>query len=385
MTPASNFIPQADPSAGYQARAEKIQSAIQRVLESGRYILGPEVHAFEKEFAAFLEVPFCLGVASGTDALEIALRAGDIGPGKVVFAPSHTAVATIAAIERTGARPCFVDIDKTTFTMDPNHLSRVIDGSPLKTGPTPCTGAVIPVHLYGHPANMPAIMEIAHTYRLLVVEDCAQAHGAVIDGRRAGSWGDLAAFSFYPTKNLGAFGDAGAVTTSDPNLADRVRDLREYGWRERYISRTAGINSRLDELQAAVLRVQLTALESDNEQRIRIAARYQTRLNRPGLHRPTLAGSNVTHVYHQYVIRHDRRDAMQVALAEAGIGTSVHYPQPVHRQPAYRMRIPPPPGGLPVTEEICTSIISLPMYPQLTDAAVDRVCRAILDFLESGA
>ena len=270
-------------------------------------------------------------------------------------------MATIAAIERTGARPCFVDIDANSYTMDPHHLDRTITATLTKTATGAWAGAVIPVHLYGHPADMPAITAIARSRRLLVIEDCAQAHGARLNGRRAGSWGDLAAFSFYPTKNLAALGDAGAVVTGDPSLADRVRNLREYGWQERYISHFAGVNSRLDELQAAILRVQLAALENDNAQRMRIADRYRASLDRTAVHLPLPASSRVDHVYHQFVIRHDRRDALQAFLSGAGIGTGIHYPAPVHRQPAYRGRIPLPPGGLPVTETICQSILSLPM------------------------
>ena len=384
MTPIPDFIPQANPAAAYQARAQLIQAAVQRVLESGRYILGPEVQSFEEEFAAYLGVPHCVGVANGTDALEIALRAGDIGPGKAVFVPSHTAVATIAAIERAGDRPCFVDVDPASLTMDTGHLTRAIAGcKPDADAASPWTGAIIPVHLYGYPANMPAIMEIARAARLLVVEDCAQAHGARIEGRCVGAWGDLAAFSFYPTKNLGALGDAGAVVTRTAPLASRIRQLREYGWRERYISRSPGINSRLDELQAAVLRVQLVSLDSDNSQRARIAGRYFRHLDGQGLQMPALPSNGHTHAWHQFVVRTPRRDALVKALAAAGIGTGIHYPQPVHLQPAYRNRIPLPPGGLPVTEKICGSILSLPMFPQLADAAVDRVCRAILDTMES--
>jgi dTDP-4-amino-4,6-dideoxygalactose transaminase len=346
---------------GYHARKEEIDSAIARVLESGRYILGPEVEAFEQEFAAFVGVGQCVGVGNGTDALELALRALGIGSGDVVITTSNTAVATVAAIELAGATPLLVDVDDETLTLSPSALEQALT--------TTRAAAVIPVHLYGQPADMPAICAVAAKHQLCVIEDCAQAHGATIQQRQVGTWGDAAAFSFYPTKNLAAFGDGGAVVTNDPQLATRLRELRMYGWRERYISESAGMNTRLDELQAAILRVQLRHLPHDNNRRREIAARYSHSLGKPA----PPAG----HVYHQYVIRSSRRDELRHHLRERGIETAILYPQPIHQQPAYRGRIATA-GELPVTERAARELLCLPIHPWLSDSDADRVAAAIL-------
>jgi dTDP-4-amino-4,6-dideoxygalactose transaminase len=272
--PTSSFLLPADPKANYLAHKEEIDQAIRRVLDSGWYILGQEVAAFEQEFAQYLGVSQAVGVGSGTDALEIALRACGVGVGDAVITVSHTVVATVAAIELVGAMPVLVDIDPITFTLDPNRLEDTIaqhQGSRIK--------AIIPVHLYGHPAAMPAIKEIARRHDLYVIEDCAQSHGAAIKGRKTGAWGDLAAFSFYPTKNLGALGDGGAVVTDNAELAQKLRLLREYGWQRRYISEMPGMNTRLDEIQAAVLRVKLQYLDKENAQRRELAEVYNSRLS----------------------------------------------------------------------------------------------------------
>jgi dTDP-4-amino-4,6-dideoxygalactose transaminase len=343
------------------------------VLDSGWYILGAEVAGFEREFADYLGVGHAVGVGSGTDALQLALRACGVGVGDSVLTVSHTAVATVAAIGLCGAEPVFVDIDPATFTMDPERLEEEIRSSPggrrLK--------AVVPVHLYGLPADMAAIGEIARRHGLRVVEDCAQSHGASVRGRKTGAIGDIAAFSFYPTKNLGALGDGGMVATGDPDLAERVRRLREYGWEERYVSREAGLNSRLDEIQAAVLRVKLRHLDEDNASRRRIAGLYDSLLKDAGLILPC-GRPDAVHVYHQYVIRSRERDALRGHLREMGIGTLVHYPVPVHRQPAYAARDG---GRLPLTERIAGEILSLPMYPELGGDSVRRVCAGIADRL----
>src|SRR5207237_8083586 len=233
-------IPQANPQAGYLAHTAEIDEAVQRVLGSGWYVLGREVELFEHEFAGYIGRGHAIGVANGTDALELALRSCDIGPGDLVFTVSHTAVATVAAIERAGATPVFVDIDQTTFTIDPNCLEAALAHPPAGT-----SKAIIPVHLYGHPSNMPAVLELANRFGLLVIEDCAQSHGALLQKKKMGTWGHMAAFSFYPTKNLGTFGDGGAIVTDDAELAQKTKILREYGWRERYVSSFQGINSRL--------------------------------------------------------------------------------------------------------------------------------------------
>ena len=353
-------IPQTNPKANYLAHKGAIDDAIARVLESGWYILGSEVTAFEREFAAYLGVNQAVGVASGTDALSLALRACGVGPGDFVLTVSHTAVATAAAIGLCGATPVFVDTGPDGYTMDPDRLedaARGFRGGRLK--------AVVPVHLFGHPADMEAILGIARGHDLRVVEDCAQSHGATFRGKRTGTLGDIAAFSFYPTKNLGALGDGGMVVTDDPDLAENVRLLREYGWKERYVSAVEGQNSRLDELQAAVLRVKLPHLDAENESRRRIAAIYQSVLAGVGPVLPK-TGSDVAHVFHQYVIRTPRRDTLKTYLREIGIGTLIHYPVPVHRQPAYAGRSLGE-EHLPNTENIAGQILSLPMYPELRE------------------
>jgi dTDP-4-amino-4,6-dideoxygalactose transaminase len=371
------YVPQANPGATYLAQREEIDAAIARVLVRGRYILGDEVAAFEAEFAAYLGASHAVGVACGTDAVELALRACGIGAGHAVVAPSHTAVATIAAIERTGARPVLIDVDPLTYTITASDLEAVLKEHADFAGSR--AAAVIPVHLYGNPADMPAILDVASRHGLRVVEDCAQSIGARLGGRRAGTFGDVAAFSFYPTKNLGAFGDGGIVTTNDSALAARVKVLREYGWQERFISASAGVNSRLDEIQAAVLRVKLKRLDADNARRIEVARRYSAALRRPGLVIPACA-SEAEHVFHQFVIRTADRDGLRRFLDARRIGTAIHYPVPVHRQPAYQGRTFS--DALPRTEKVCSEIVSLPMFPQLTDADVDRVSSAIGAWLD---
>lgn len=350
-------IPPSDPHANYCAHRAEIDAAIAAVLERGSYILGPEVAAFEREFAAYLGASHAIGVASGTDALHVALRACGLGPGDGVVTVSHTAVATVAAIELAGATPILVDIDPATFTIDCNALEDALRrdwGAPVK--------AIVPVHLYGHPADMPALMEIADRTGLRVIEDCAQSHGASIGGRKTGTWGRIAAFSFYPTKNLGALGDGGAIVTNDSALADRARSLREYGWHERYVSSETGMNSRLDELQAAILRVKLRYLETENERRRERAATFSQVLADAALTLPCSHGT--VHAWHQYVIRAAHRDRLRSYLKEHGVGTLIHYPVPVHLQPAYRDRVKH--SLLDRTEQVVREILSLPMYPELS-------------------
>ncbi len=359
-----------DPGAGCRAAAREIKAAIRRVLESGRYILGPEVEAFEQEFAAHVGCARAVGVASGTDALELALRAVGVGPGDRVVTVAHTASATAAAIELTGAKAVFVDIEPRTMTMDPAALERW-----LAAHPKSAVKAVVPVHLYGHPANLPAVLAIARRHRLRVVEDCAQAHGAAVRGRRVGAWGDAAAFSFYPTKNLAAIGDGGAVTTGDPAVADQVRLLRQYGWRDRYVSAVAGKNSRLDELQAAILRVKLRRLDAGNRKRGALAARYLARLAATRLALPQVA-AGCEPVWHQFVVRTPAREALRAHLQAEGIETAVLYPVPLHRQPAYRDDA----ATLPVTDQVCRELLCLPLHPGLAAADVNRVCRAVAEW-----
>ncbi len=370
------MIPQTDPRANYLAHKTEIDEAIAQTLMAGRYILGETVAAFEREFAAYLGVGHVIGVGSGTDALHLALRGCDIGPGSRVFTVSHTAVATVAAIELAGAQPVLVEIDPVTFTLDPQHLEDAVKTLRRRAGGAG-RDAVLPVHLYGHPANMPAILEIARRYELTVIEDCAQSHGATIAGRRTGALGAIAAFSFYPTKNLAALGDGGAVATDDPALAERVRLLREYGWRERYVSAISGLNSRLDALQAAILRVKLRYLDAENARRRELARLYSELLAGSSLRLPVERGE-VRHVYHQYVVRSSRRAALQAHLAATGIGTLIHYPVPVHLQPAYAGRLPLP-APLPHTEAVAREILSLPMFPELSEAQARQVAAACLD------
>ena len=373
-------IPQTDPRAGYLEQKAEIDAAIARVLASGHYILGPEVEAFEAAFAAWLGVGHAVGAGSGTDAIELALRACGIGAGGLVFTVSHTAVATVAAIERAGAIPVLVDIEPGGFTMDPAALAAA-----LRDPPPGRPAAILPVHLYGEPADLAAIRDLARRHGLRLIEDCAQSHGATYRGRPTGSFGDIACFSFYPTKNLGALGDAGMTATDDPELAVLLRELREYGWRERYVSARSGINTRLDPLQAGVLAARLPRLADDNARRERVAARYDTGLAGLPLALPGRR-AECTHVFHQYVVRApglDRlRDRLREHLRDRQIGTGIHYPVPVHLQPAYRGRLGEFPAGLPETTRAMREILSLPIYPQLGHDDADRVIAEVRRFFE---
>lgn len=366
----SDPIPQTDPRAGYLERKAEIDAAVARVLSGGWYILGKEVAAFEQEFAAWCGNAHGIGVANGTDALVLALRGLGVGAGDMVATVSHTAVATVAAVELAGATPILIDIEADTYCMDPAALEAAFahEGGRIKV--------VVPVHLYGHPADMGAIAAIARKHGAHLLEDCSQAHGATIGGRRVGGFGDVAAFSLYPTKNLGALGDGGVITTDDGDLARRIRELREYGWRERYISAVAGMNSRLDELQAGILRAKLPFLDGDNARRRAAAAVYDRELANSGLVLPTVR-AGTEHVYHQYVVRHPDREGLRQRLKDQGITTNVHYPAPVHMQPAYQGRTPVGPGGMAQTEKAQGEILSLPMFPQLSTEAASRVAAAI--------
>jgi dTDP-4-amino-4,6-dideoxygalactose transaminase len=361
----------ARPHAQYLARREQIDAAIRSVLDSGWYILGEEVKRFEAEFASFVGVSFGVGVANGTEALVLALKACGIGPGDEVITVSHTAVATVAAIEQTGATPVLVDIEPNFYTLDPGKTEVAL---------SPRTRAIVPVHLYGQPADLDAILSLAREHDLRVIEDCAQAHGAFYKGKRVGSLGDLGCFSFFPTKNLGALGDGGMVVTSDDRLERRVRSLREYGWEERFVSHVPGINSRLDEIQAAILRVKLPHLDADNDARKRIAALYESGLKGTALRLPSTR-PETTHVYHQFVVRSPHRDQLLAHLRNEGIGAVIHYPMAVHQQPAYRgNRVRT--TELTRTEEIVEEILSLPIYPELDEPTTRRVVEAVKSFGE---
>ncbi|GGF00002.1 aminotransferase [Aliidongia dinghuensis] len=363
------MIPQTDPKAAYLEQQAEIDAAIARQLASGWYILGKEVEGFEAAFAAFLGLPHAVGVANGTDALVLALKGLGIGSGDKVATVAHTAVATVVAVEQAGAVPVLIDIDPVTYTMEPAALEAAFTAHPdIK--------AVLPVHLYGQPADLPAIQVLAQRHGAKLIEDCAQAHGAKLDGRTVGTWGDAACFSLYPTKNLGALGDGGVIATGDAALAGELKALRQYGWREHYVSDIVGMNSRLDELQAAILRVKLTALQRWNARRRAIAAAYDAGLAGAGVSLPAVR-RGAEHVYHQYAIRAADRDGLKARLRERGVASNIHYPVPVHLQAAYRDRLIIGPAGLAETERAAREVLSLPMYPQLSDAAVEQVIAAV--------
>jgi len=375
MSMEPNYIPQANPKAAYLSQKEEIDKTVYDILNKGWYILGKQVSTFEQNFANFIGARYAIGVANGTDAVELCLRVLEIGKNDAVFTVSHTAVATISGIERSGATPVLVDIDQDTYTMDPQSLEEAIQEENRKGLLKP--SAIVLVHLYGHPADITAIKSIADKYNLRLIEDCAQAHGAQYNGQTVGTFGDMAAFSFYPTKNLGAFGDGGAVITNNRAFAEKAKALREYGWTERYISTYSGINSRLDELQAAILNVRLKMLGDENEKRRKIADKYNAILKSKNDIIFPKEKSNCKHVYHLYVLRMNQRDAFREYMNQNQIGTAVHYPYPIHLQAAYKNRIQLSPGGLPKTEDISKKIVSLPMYPQLDDIEIDRVLDAL--------
>lgn len=365
-------ISQSAPLGEYLAHKDEIDAAIYRVLESGWYILGSEVEKFEEEFARIIGREAAVGVASGTDALTLALRMCLKDTEDLVVTTSHTAVATVSAIEIAGGSPILIDIDEETYCMDPSRLQETVEAHRGRVK------AVVPVHLYGHPADMTSILQIAASEDLAVVEDCAQAHGATISGRNVGTFGRFAAFSFYPTKNLGAMGDGGAIVT-DADSAGELLALRQYGWRERFVSDFSGVNSRLDELQAAILRVKLRYLASFNDARRRISGIYLNGLKGLPLQLPA-ENNDARSVYHQFVVRTPKRDQLQDFLSTRGIGTAIHYPLPVHLQPAYASRVPLGGEGLPVTERIYREILSLPMHSGLTESDAGQVVEAIAEF-----
>jgi dTDP-4-amino-4,6-dideoxygalactose transaminase len=364
---AAARVPFFDPGATDPHLREETEAALARVARSGWYVLGPEVEAFETAWAAKVGTRACVGVGNGLDALTLALRAMGVGPGDEVLVPAQTFVASWLAVSQVGARPVPVDIVAATATLDPALLEAAI---------TPRSRVVMPVHLYGQPAAMDAILAIARRHGLGVLEDAAQAHGATFEGRPVGGLGDAAAWSFYPTKNLGALGDAGAVTTNDEALAGRIRLLRNYGSRERYVHEAAGVNSRLDEIQAAVLRARLARLDEWNARRVAIAARYRRELAGLDLRLPEVAGDR-EHVWHLFTVGHARRDALRARLEAAGIGTLIHYPVPPHRQAAYA-DLGIRDEDVPVAARQATETLSLPMGPHLTDEQAVRVVEAIV-------
>ena len=355
-------IPFVDLGAQYRSIKEDVDAAVMGVLGRGDFILGGDVAKFEEEFAAFCGTQFCIGVANGTDAIKLALEACGIGPGDEVITTAHTYIATALAISQCGAKPVLVDCE-------PNYF--LIDVSKIEAAITPKTKAIVPVHLYGQTADMDPILDIAKRHNLLVIEDAAQSHGALYKGKPCGSLGDIAAFSYYPGKNLGAYGDGGGVTTNNADLADKVKLLRNYGQRVKYEHLVNGGNSRLDTVQAAVLRVKLRHLAQWNQSRGNAAAAYEKALAGSNLITPKIAPHS-THIFHLYVVRTKDRAGLMKALDAANIQHGIHYPIPVHRQVAmadlgYGV------GSFPVAEEIAPEILSLPMFPELTQEQIDRV------------
>lgn len=375
MNAPTTLVPQADPGAGYRAHQAEIDAAIARALGSGWYILGKEGEAFEAEFADWLGAARAVGCANGTDALALILRGLGVCEGSTVVTVSHTAVATVAAIEMAGATPLLLDIDPDHYTMDPDELAAVLEDPPPGLPPI---RAAIPVHLYGQACDLDPMVEACRASGVALIEDVSQAHGATLNGQKLGTLGDVAAFSLYPTKNLGALGDGGVLATNDTELADRIAAIRQYGWKERYVSDAVGVNSRLDELQAAILRVRLRHLDAANKRRRAIAAAYDAALA-DGPLAPPARRPGAKHVFHQYVVRvpDGRRAELQAWLRSAGIGTGVHYPVPVHLQPAYRGRVALGPAGCGETVRAAEEVLSLPMFPEMTDGQVERVCEAL--------
>ena len=374
------MIANADPKANLAACDAAVRAAIARVLDSGRYILGPEVAAFEREFAAWLGATACVTVANGTDAIELALRAVGVRPGDGVVVPANTVSATIAAVLAAGGIPVFCDVDLATMTLSPERLRTL-----LRSSRGAAVRAIVPVHLYGQPCAMSEIVALAGECGLKVVEDCAQAHGAAVAGRRVGTWGHAAAFSFYPTKNLAALGDGGAVATNDERIAAEVLALRQYGWRERYVSDgEGGRNSRLDEIQAAVLRARLPLLAAANARRRELASLYASELAGTGIVLPPQPNGEAVPVFHQYAVRAPGRERLRVWLEARGIVAQALYPMPLHRQPAFARWAPVEPDALAECERCCAEVLSLPVHPALKEAEVRQVAAAVREWVKAG-
>lgn len=366
-------IPFLDAGAAYRELKPAIDAAAARVFASGWYIGGPEVEAFEQAYAAYCEAGHCVGVGSGLDALHLTLRALDVGSGDEVILASNGFIATLLAVSMTGAAPILVEPDPATHNLDPARVEAAI---------TERTKVLLPTHLYGQPADLDPLLDIARRHGLGVVEDAAQAHGARYKGRRIGAHSDAVCWSFYPSKNLGAMGDAGAVTTDDADIAARIRELGNYGSKVRYVNEVRGVNSRLDPLQAAILDEKLKLLDEWNGRRSGIAAAYSDRLAGSGVTLPAVPNW-AEPVWHLYVVRSPRRDALAAHLAERGIQTLIHYPIPPHMQGAYR-DLGLSPGALPIAEELAGQVLSLPIGPHLAAADAERVVEAVLDFDRQG-
>lgn len=356
MRPAfENKIFFSNPVVQFSEHRADILRAVQDVCDNGPHILGPVVEAFEVEFAAWNQARYAVGVGSGTDALVLAMKTLGIGPGDEVITVSHTALATVAAVVLVGATPVLVDVDPDSCVMDPQGLAAAVTGR---------TKAIIPVHLYGFACPMDEIMQFARAHSLLVIEDCAQAHGALYRGKKVGTIGDVGCFSFYPTKNLGAIGDGGAIITDDANIAEGVKQRRQYGWNDARIANVTGALSRLDSMQAAILSIKLKSLDDDNAYRRDIARVYDRTIDWGRLSRPN-ALPDVEQVYHLYVVKSERRDDLRTALAKDNVDLGIHYAVPAHKNPGYAERVVLPRSGLPVTEKLSQTVLSLPIYPGL--------------------
>lgn len=367
---SQKVIPFVDLEAQYSQIAPEVNAAIASVLSRCNFILGEQVEEFERAFAEFVGAKYAIGVSSGLDALRLVLAGLDIGTGDEVIVPANTYIATALAVSATGARPVFVDCSADTYNIDVNQIASAV---------TPRTRAIIPVHLTGQAADMDPVIEIAQYHRLHVIEDAAQAHGTLYKGRPCGSIGIAGCFSFYPGKNLGAYGDGGLVATNDTNLAHRMRRLRNYGQRKKYEHTEKGLNARLDTLQAAILNVKLKYLRSWNEARGKHAARYRAAFSEGGLKMPEQAPYS-THIFHLFMVEVDSRDELQAHLNKTGIETGIHYPRPVHLQEAYA-DLNYRKGAFPVSEKLAGRILSLPMFPELTNEQIDLVCGEVLEFV----
>jgi len=368
MNPTVRFL---DLRAAYLELKSEIDSAVARVMDSGWYLLGSELEAFEQEYAAYAGAKHCIGVANGLEALHLSLRAMGVGPGDEVIVPSNTYIATWLAVSQTGAKPVPVEPNERTYNIDPERIEAAI---------TPRTKVLLPVHLYGQPADIEPILAIAHHHGLQVLADGAQSHGARYQGLPIGCYGDAVAWSFYPGKNLGAFGDAGAVTTNDPDLADRIRVLRNYGSRVKYENEVAGYNSRLNEIQAAILCVKLRHMDTWNARRASIAARYEMALGQCGLTLPVVP-TGMEAAWHLYVVRHLNRDVLQQDLQTCGIQTLIHYPIPPHLQQAYANQDFSV-GSFPVAESIADTVLSLPIGPHLSVIQQDKVIETVIKIFQ---
>ncbi|MBN1106928.1 MAG: DegT/DnrJ/EryC1/StrS family aminotransferase [Deltaproteobacteria bacterium] len=371
-------VPFVDLKIQFKELEQEVMPMVRDAMANAAFIGGPQVTGFEAEFAAFCDSEYCAGVNSGTDALRFALMAAGVGPGDEVITVPNTFIATSESISQAGARPVFVDIDPTTYNLDPNkledYLKKHIKGGASKDTPRP--RAVIPVHLYGQPADMDPILEVAARHGLAVIEDACQAHGALYKGRKAGSLGLVGCFSFYPGKNLGAYGEGGAIVTQDEGIANKIKMIRDHGQAQKYFHDMEGYNGRLDAIQAGILRIKLKRLEKWNEGRRRNAALYNELLaGLPGITLPKEA-PYARHVYHLYVVLVDKRDAVQKSLGEKGIGTGLHYPQPLHLQKAYA-HLGYKQGDFPVTESVAKKLLSLPMFPELTREQIEYVVQGI--------